>query len=534
MKRPGPGAGRGHRPAALPSRSAGRLPGRLVPGAIVLLALLLRVWVYRHQQWVTVDGTEYILFAEALARGEAFRSIFPPGYPLLVALARFLVADRVAAAAAVSIVAGALLPWPVWALSRRAVGRWAWLPALLVALHPGLVKLSAVTMSDSAYFLSLFGALALAAARPWAAGLLLGAGFAIRPEALLPAAVLGLAGLVAVRRGSLRPRARAAAAGAFRLLAAASGRWFRAPPGEWTLTPKTTALASVEDWRQTESRLGTATAPEAMGLVERLRRHGPEALRRYPERALLHGRALLVEWPIPVLLLSLLGLLRRRGLEAVPLLHVLAIPLLAVSAQPRFVLGAVPALAIAAVVPFARARRGLWLGLLALLGVAGVAWRATSAARGMEWATTFEAYLGAERDAGRWLSGVSEPGDRVMDRKPAVAFYANRPYRVMPDWPYEEIVEYARREDVRYLVLEEGVVRIFRPQLVPLLYDADFRARERRLEMVYFGGHHRGYGVVVFRVLRPGEALSGRPPVADLRWRRSAPPPGSMTPRALP
>jgi hypothetical protein len=121
-----------------------------------------------------------------------------------------------------------------------------------------------------------------------------------------------------------------------------------------------------------------------------------------------------------------------------------------------------------------------------------------------------------------------------MDRKPPVAFYADRPYRVMPDRPYEEIIGYARQEGIRYLVLEEGVVRIFRPQLAPLLYDAAFRARERRLEMVYFGGRDKGYGVVIFRVLRPGEIPSGRPPVANLRWRESARPARSMTPRTLP
>ena len=33
-----------------------------------------------------MDGTDYIRFAESLARGRAFVSVFPPGYPALVAL----------------------------------------------------------------------------------------------------------------------------------------------------------------------------------------------------------------------------------------------------------------------------------------------------------------------------------------------------------------------------------------------------------------------------------------------------------------
>jgi hypothetical protein len=488
------------------------------------VALALRLWEHRYQAWVTVDGSEYIRFAESLLRGESFRSIFPPGYPALVALARLLTPDRVGAAAAVSIVCGALLPWPVWVLARRAVGGWAWVPALAVALHPGLMRISTVTMSDSAYFLALYGALALAASRPWAAGLVVGAGFATRPEALLPAAVLALCGIVAARRGSLRAGVLAAAAGGFLLAAVPCWLYVHATLGEWTLTPKTTvALAATEDWRQAESHIGAPATREPRGLADRLRRYGPESLREYPARALRYGRLLLDQWPAPLLLLSLLGLVRRRGLEAIPLLHLIALPLLAVSAQPRFVLGAVPALAVLATVPFVTARRGAWTGVLVALAVAGSAWRARTAAR--ELTTTFEAYMGAERDAGEWLAGVSDPGDRVMDRKPPVAFYAERAYWVIPDKPYEEIIQYALRERIRYLVLEEGVVRIFRPQLAPLLYDAAFRVREHRLQMVYFGGHDKGYGVVIFRFLRPGETWTDRPPVANLKWRRAAEPP---------
>lgn len=522
------------------ARVPGRAPLRGLPGpawiapvAIVVVALVVRLWEYRYQAWVTVDGSEYIRFAEALLRGEAFRSIFPPGYPLLIAAVRLVVSDRVAAAAAVSIVCGALLPWPVWVLARRVVGTWAWLPALAVALHPGLVRISAVTMSDSAYLLALYGALALAAARPWGAGLLLGAGFALRPEALLPAVVLGLGGAIAVRRGALRARALAAAAGGFLVLAVPCWLYFHATLGAWTLTPKTVvAVAANEDWRQMESRIGAPAVPEPGGLSGRVLRHGPGALRESPARALRYGRLLLDQWPVSLLFLSLLGLWRRRGLEAIPLLHVIVLPFLAVSAQPRFLLGAVPALAVAAIVPFAHTRRWVWVATLAVLGVSGVAWRAATGAR--ELTSAFEAYMGAEKDAGEWLAGVSAPGEAVMDRKPPVAFYANRPYRVIPDRPYEEILRFARREHVRYLVLEEGVVRVFRPQLAPLLYDAGFRARQGGLEMVYFGGHHKGYGVVIFRVLRPGELPSGRPPVARLRWRESGRPAGNATPRALP
>jgi hypothetical protein len=73
--------------------------------------------------------------------------------------------------------------------------------------------------------------------------------------------------------------------------------------------------------------------------------------------------------------------------------------------------------------------------------------------------------------------------------------------------------------------VSQRLARTMRPQLEPLLYDAEFRARERRRELAYVGGvPELGEGLAVFRVLAPGEAPRGVPPVDD-RQRPVAPPP---------
>jgi len=496
-------------------------------GAILALGLVLRLWELSQQPWVTVDGTEYIRFADALRHGRLFASIFPPGYPALIALARVAVADRVLAAALVSLVTGAALPWPVWRLAREAVGpRWALAAAALVAVHPVLLVFSSISMSESAFVLALYGALALVAParggqRAWAApaaGLALGAAFAIRPEALVAAAALAALALLALARRRASPRAIGLAAAGFLAVAAPCWLYFHAEFGAWTITPKIEALrVEAGSWRAEEVRPGAATpAAERFDLGSRLARFGGAALARYPARALLHARSLLQLWPVPLLALSLLGLWWRRGIEAVGLLHVLAIPLLALSGQPRFVLGAVPALAVLAVVPLARVRRADVRWGLAALAVAGAAWAYRR--NGPDLVLPFDAHLGAERDAGEWLASVAAPGDAVMDRKPYVAFYADLDYRVMPDVPYDDILNGARASGVRYLVVEQGVARVFRPQLLPLLHDREFLARERRLDAVYVGGRFRGYAIGVFRVLRDGEAKSGRPPFVNVAW----------------
>ena len=513
---------RGRSPVG-PRRVAGTRPGVpegwLLPVLGMALALALRLWALRWQPFITVDGTEYVRFAEALRAGRAFVSIFPPGYPALIALARLLVFDRVLAAALVSLACGVLLVWPVWWLGRRALGaRWAALPVLAVALHPVLAVFSAVSMSESAYFLALYGGLALAAAaRGLPAGLAMGVAFAIRPEALVPAGALAAGGAERAFRGSLRPRPAWLAAAGFLLVAVPCWLWFHATLGGWTVTPKLGALRpTVTDWRLDEPRLSPAPAPRGGGLGT-LAHATAVAVRQYPSNALGHGRSLLRLWPAPLLLLSLAGLARRRDLEAVPLLHLVALPLLGLSAQPRFVLGAVPALAILAVIPLT-ATHGRWRMGLSALALVGAAWGGASLGRDL--ATPFDGWIDAHRNAGVWLSGVAPPGAIVMDRKPWVAFYAHCGYRVTPDEPYETLVGAAVRDGVRYLVVDQKVAEVFRSQLEPLLYDEGFRDREQRLELIYVGGRVAGYGIGIFRVLQPGERRTGRPPTVEAAYLR--------------
>ena len=519
-RRPAARGLRGRVPSAQAGAGAPRaLDGLVVPALGSVLALALRLWALHWQPFITVDGTEYVRFAEALRAWRPFASIFPPGYPVLIALAHSLVPDRVLAAALVSLVCGVLLVWPVWWLGRRVLGqRWVAFPVLAVALHPLLAVFSAVTMSDSAYFLALYGGLALAgAARGLSSGLALGAAFALRPEALVPAGALVVGGAVGALRGAVRPRTLGLAAAGFLVVALPCWLWFHATLGEWTLTPKLVALRPVvTDWRQDEPRLRTASARR--GLLETLARNGPAALRQYPSNAVAHGRSLLRLLPVPLLLLSLAGLVRRRGLEAVPLLHLVALPLLGgLSVQPRFVLGAVPALAILAAVPLAAGPR-YWRLVAGALAVGGAVWCGAVLARDLH--TPFDGWIDAHRNAGVWLSGVAEPGAVVMDRKPWVAFYANRGYRVTPDEPYETLVSAAVRDGVRYLVVDQRISEIFRSQLEPLLYDEAFREREQRLELVYVGGRVAGYGIGIFRVLQPAERKSGRPPTVEAAYLR--------------
>ena len=444
---------------------------------------------------------------------ESYVSAGAPGYPLLIAPVLFLLHDRVLSGAVISFLCGVLLPWPVWALARGRVGAaFAALPALAIALHPALARYSAIVMSESAFLLALYGALALTEVSALAAGALLGAAYVIRPEAILVAGVLALRGAwrLAKRRATVR-HALLGVAG-FLALMIPCVLWYHATAGQWTVSPKLAGVgAAPSDWRTIEPRITPTTAPPpAPTMTERIL----EARNNLRPGVVRYTGWMVDLWSVPLLLLSLIGLTQGAGVEAAPLTQLIAL-LAFGSMVPRFLLPMLPAMAVLAALT-ARRMRGKLAIAATVLAAAGVAMFWKSGAR--EFVTPYDGNMQPHVAAGLWLGQNSAPGETVVDRKPFIAFYAGRHYVVMPDAPYDSLVSWAVRNRARWLVVDQGEAAVFRQQLEPLLYDAEFRDRETRLELAYVGGRHKGYGVGLFRVLHPGEARSGRPPASEASW----------------
>ncbi len=517
-------AGRRDRGGAPPVPTAAAAPrawlrgGSLARPGLALITLagaVLRFAALRYQPMVTGDGTEYVRFADALRAGRGFRSVFPPGYPLLITLTHLVIPDRVGAAVAVSMLAGISLPAIVWMLARGALGeRGALLPALFCALHLELARHSAVTLSESAYVAVLYLGLAAFSApvvtpgwrRAAAGGLALGCAFAIRPEAL--ATILALAGIVAGARRRLPARSVLAAAGACLVVVLACIFWYHQTLGTWTLTPKIAALHEVErDWRTVEPHVADAAA-SAGPLATRL----VASVRAWPVNAAMHGEALLWSWPWPLLVLSLWGLARRRGIEAAALLYLPLLPFLGLTQQARFGLPAVPALAICAAAPLlgGRARlRGAAIAL-AVFGQFACAWAFSEAFR-----TPLEGGRDTDRLAGEWLAQLAKPGDVVVDRKPYVAFYASRIRHTPAAGNRDAVLDQMVKSHARWFVLQDYVAHQMRPELAPLLDSAGVRERETRIELVYARADAGDGSLAIFRVLQPGEKKSGAPPVVQ-------------------
>ncbi len=193
----------------------------LFSAALILRALALR-WFAAEPVW---DGHYYDFGARRIATGHGYSedvmiagtlvskpwSHYPVGYSGFLALVYrvFGASDGVRDAA--NVLVGSLLAPATYAAARTTLRTMrARIAGALVAIHPGLVLYSVLTMSELLGALLVMIALALAARAPretapqrqhlftLGAALVLGLGALVRPQALLVAPVLGW---IAVRDG---------------------------------------------------------------------------------------------------------------------------------------------------------------------------------------------------------------------------------------------------------------------------------------------------------------------------------------------
>ncbi len=488
-------------PPAAPSRPQRAPADGVGLVAALAVALALRLALAVGTAGLTMDSPLYVRMAEWLRHGVHEGSPAHQGYPLLVALASFLTSDREWPGRLVSLVASLALVALVHDAARRRVGpRGAALAAGLVALHP-LLAIYGVAVMTEATFLTLVcaGFAALDRGQAKRGGAWLGAAWWVRPEALVLAPL-------AVLLAPLTPRARMTALALAVVVALPHSALLRVQQGHWSLSPKTSLVhAPPLDPRADEWRLADARAfADTVDVRTRLARDGGAILRAWPVRFGMHARRALEAWPLPLLLLALVGLARRegRGPWLAPLALPFVYPLLAAPPDLRFASALVPGLALAAtagagaLVARGRAGRLLGLALVATGAIAIARGPATRLARAFD-----DGPMASLRGAGAWLAANSPPEATIMDRKSYVAFFADRRHVQLPDEPLDTLLDYARREGVDYLVVEEYVVRGLRPQLAPLL-DARYLAREPRVRLVHAVRPAPGDGVAVLAVVR--------------------------------
>ena len=500
--------------------------------ALVAGALALRLWLLPYKKCVSTDAVAYIAAAETLFTYTSSPRLFPPGYPLPVALAGLLVADWELAARLTSIVLGSLLVLPLFCLSRSVLGETAaWCTALLAATYPALVDEATFALSQTTYtFFYLWAAFCCyegrrRSAATWHAGsgALFGYAYLVRPEAIIYLLVVPTLALLPSRdRASARGR-RLASASSFCLtfVLIASPYWIqvRRTTGSWGLSMKgQTALSYA-------MVTGAANIQLARDQYRR-KHHGVETslfgtFAKYPlrmTRAFIVNAHATHKHVVPMLLpgialaLLVVGLTYPRPEERPP--------------GGEAYLGCL-AMAYAPVFFFEVADR-VFLPLAALSlpwmgrGVVVVArWIQYGAGRlglslsdrGVTTATAIGVTLvllpftlrplyrpdpdGIYREVGQWMKGNLEPPLRIAHRKPSIGYYAGASHVGIPLGSYEDVIAHCRRHRASHLVVDSRIVQDLRPSLRFLIYCKEPPAP---LSLVRAFEGHAHTRVVVYRI----------------------------------
>ena len=128
--------------------------------AILFIALLVRLyWVITQAAVIENEGGEYARIAENLLKGNGYvgttegpQLLFPPLYPILIAIFSLVTGDSEVAGRLVSLVIGTSLILPIFFISLHIYGRKvAFIAASLVAFHPLLISLSAAVYSEPTF-----------------------------------------------------------------------------------------------------------------------------------------------------------------------------------------------------------------------------------------------------------------------------------------------------------------------------------------------------------------------------------------------
>ena len=188
-------------------------------GLVVVGALAIRV-VAALTFWrpgaIGGEGAEYARIAENLRNGLGYVGIatpgpelmFPPLFPLLIALSSMVTGDYEWAGRLIAIIFGAALPLPVYGIASRLFDRKAALTAALIAAcHPLLIGLSISVLSEGPYATLLLSAVymvlraldARSTTKDWClVGAMFGLAYLVRQEAVVPLLISVFFALVAI------------------------------------------------------------------------------------------------------------------------------------------------------------------------------------------------------------------------------------------------------------------------------------------------------------------------------------------------
>lgn len=218
---------------------------------LVAIGLAIRLYLYRFNDVISVDGIGYIGAAQKLVAGDIGGLSFYGFYPVLIRLVNMLGPEMEPAAQLVSAIMGGLLVIPLYVLGLRMFSRSTALVASVVSVAwPANLFVSGVVLSQSTYSTLALAGIYLVwgmfesrtIIRGIWAGFFLGLAFLTRTEGFLLFVVMPLVPLFIYRREVHRIwKPLAAYGGAFGLLLGLNMLLVHHYTGEWQLAAKTSS-----------------------------------------------------------------------------------------------------------------------------------------------------------------------------------------------------------------------------------------------------------------------------------------------------
>jgi 4-amino-4-deoxy-L-arabinose transferase-like glycosyltransferase len=264
--------------------------------AVILLlfvaALTVRLYLYRFQDVISIDGTGYVGAARKLLTGDISGLSFYGFYPILTWLLGLAVPDMDTAAQLVSVIMGSLLVVPLYLLGSMLFSRSTAIAACLVTIvWSSHLFVSSIVATQAAYTTLALTACYLvwrmferqSASYGFWAGFVMGLAFLTRPEAFLLFFVMPLAPLINKRRElHLLWRSLLAYIAVFSLILGLNLILVHQFTGKWQLAAKTsTALNDTLSYHLNINDMNKIPGTESMGYLKFITKY-PDLLIKNP------------------------------------------------------------------------------------------------------------------------------------------------------------------------------------------------------------------------------------------------------------
>lgn len=452
------------------------------------------------------DSGLYLLLARRIAQGHldlpmgADTGYYQPLFSAATALFGVFFRDLEIAGCLVSVTTGSAAVLIAGMMARRQFGATAGLiAAAIVAFHPGLVHYGGVALTESIYifFISaaIFAAWSALKNRGYVkwliAGLLFGLAYLARVAGFFLAGVPLIYIIATIRPRNESAKSAAAFLIGLCILALPYIGYLRVNQGAWRLTGQQGQMFYIfihrGDVSGSEGKIDPATGriksmeiADRIGAFETMR----ESLGFIVVRGIKNLKQVCLDlgkvFPIffsAAIGLGLAGVFRGRPEDKREAVYIFSFWIPAIALQtftgtsPRYYIPLVPLGAIIAGGGMAwflsRAGKKIGYAAMALLSISLLA--------NIRYAPDPDAkWVDIQRDVGHWIAKYSTGRQiKVMTREPYIAYFAGGERIAVPNEPIDAVLDYARKVNVDFIIVDSVLVRSYQPQFEPLLNPAN-------------------------------------------------------------